>query len=139
MAEGEAVPDPSGREAFAAIWLVESIVNEDVEDFHVFRATEEHPEINRERALRAVLKTASFSLPLDEDSSAAQFRVFAGRRPHARCKITHYVRSNGEADGELTELEGGPKDIKQGEHESFLARALALTTARVLEELQESG
>jgi hypothetical protein len=126
-------PDP-----LEVVWLVEVVVNEDAEAFRITRLSEAHPEIDRERALRAVLRTASFPLPLDVDATPADLRTFAGARPHVRAKVLHYVRSNGEADGELKELGGGPRDLKAGEYDSLVDRALALTAARVLEELQRT-
>jgi hypothetical protein len=127
----------TGPDALAVVWLVEVVVNEGAETLRVSRVTDAYPDIDRERALRAVLKTASFPLPLTADASPAQFRSLAGQRPHARCKVIHYVRSNGDADGEIKELGGGPRDLKTGEYDSLIDRALALTAARILEELHK--
>jgi hypothetical protein len=126
-----------GPDALPVVWLVEVVVNEDAETLRVFRVTDAYPDIDREQTLRAVLKTASFPLPLGTGASPAQFRSWAGQRPHVRSKVIHRVRSNGEADGELKELGGGPRDLEAGEYEIFVDRVLALTAARVLEELQQ--
>jgi hypothetical protein len=123
-----------------AVARLDVVLNEDVEAFGLsILETSAEGSFDEVRALQGVLRTATFPLPRDVERAPGPLRAFAGARPHARVRVTHYVRDDGSVDGELQWIGGGSEDVLPSEYERLVDRALALTAAAVLEHLAASS
>ncbi len=121
-----------------AVARLDVVLNQDVEAMHLTVLDPSfHDRVSERRALERVIRTATFCIPRDVERSPGSLRAWAGPRPHARLRITHYVREDGTVDGEQVWLGDGPEDVLPGEHERLTDRALALTAAAVLERLAQ--
>lgn len=119
-----------------AVARLDVIVNEDVEAFGLTVLDRSaQASFDEVRALQGVLRTATFALPRDVERAPGPLRGFAGSRPHARVRVTHYIRDDGSVDGQLQWMGGGLEDVLPGEYDRLVDRALALTAAAVLEYL----
>ena len=68
--------------------------------------------------------------------SSQAWAAFVRSRPHARVSVTHYVRDDGTADGELKWLSGGASDVGPEENDALIDRARLLVAARIAAELE---
>jgi hypothetical protein len=115
------------------------ILNEEIEGFNYSVVDPSlNPNIDVRQAFETILRTATFRLGSAVERTPHALAALVRARPHARILITHYVRPDSTADGEMKWIGGGTADVAANEHGALLDRALILVGARIASEL-ESG
>lgn len=121
----------------AVIARLDVVLNEDIEAFqYSLLVPSDTSPVDQRTALESILRTVAFPWERSVGLRSQALAALVNRRPHARVSITHYVRDDGTADGELQWLGGGERDVGPGEHEALVDRARLIVAARLAAELE---
>lgn len=113
------------------------VLNEDIEAFkYSLVVPPDASPIDQRAALESILRTVAFPWARSVGLSSQALAAFVRSRPHARVSVTHYVRDDGTADGELKWLSGGASDVGPEENDALIDRARLLVAARIAAELE---